>query len=233
MLILGLALETTGLSHETDEIIELGAVAWDTEQNKPVAMINHLIQQPKKMPLEDIIVKITGITENDLNNFGISEQKAIQDYVELANKCDYVIAHNGNQFDKQFIEKALTRHGEKQQHIWLDSMTDVPYQTATRKLTYLAAEHKFLNPYSHRALFDVLTMLKVCSHYDWNEIITRAASPTVQVVAKVSKEDRLLAKKVGFRWDAKNYQWVKVMKEMDLVKTDFNFEIEVETITPG
>ncbi|GAA0298389.1 hypothetical protein GCM10009128_16510 [Psychrosphaera haliotis] len=228
MYVLGIDLETTGLSFEEDEIIEIGAVVWDIDSNKPAAMLNHLVVQPDKLPLSKTIVNITGITDTDLTEFGLEEKYALMEFLKLAEKCQYIVAHNGNHFDKPFIEKALSRYSMNINLPWIDTMFDVPFKSRTKKLTYLAAEHNFLNPFAHRALFDVLTMLKVCSDYDWQEIIERAQSPQVKVIAKVSKEDRQLAKDQGFRWDSKNYVWFKEMKECDLNKSSWEFSFDVE-----
>lgn len=232
MYVLGLDLETTGLSFEEDEIIEIGAVVWDTDLNKPAAMLNHLVVQPHKYPLSQNIVNITGISDKDLNEFGIDEKDALVEFLKLAEKCQYIVAHNGNYFDRPFLEKALKRHGLKVKLPWIDTMFDVPFKCRTKQLTYLAAEHNFLNPFAHRAQFDVLTMLKVCSNYDWQEIIKRAHSPQIKVIAKVTKEDRQLAKDKGFRWDPKNYAWFKEMKECDLDQQAFDFQVDVERTEP-
>ncbi|NVK24437.1 MAG: 3'-5' exonuclease [Gammaproteobacteria bacterium] len=228
MYVLGIDLETTGLSFEEDEIIEIGAVVWDTDSNKPAAMLNHLVIQQHKLPLSDTIVNITGITDTDLTEFGVDERVALNEFLKLAEKCQYIVAHNGNYFDKPFLEKALSRHSLKLNLPWIDTMFDVPFKSGTKTLTYLAAEHNFLNPFAHRALFDVLTMLKVCSDYDWQEIVKRSQSPQVRVIAKVSKEDRQQAKDKGFRWDPNNYVWFKEMKECDLDTSQFEFEVQLK-----
>lgn len=227
MYVLEIDLETTGLSFEEDDIIEIGAVVWNTDTNTPAAMLNHLVLQPHKLPLSEAIVNITGITDADLTQFGIDEKTALCEFLTLAEKCQYVVAHNGNYFDKPFVDKALSRHSLSLNLPWIDTMFDVPFNCGTKQLTYLAAEHGFLNPFAHRALFDVLTMLKVCSNYDWQEIVSRARSPQIKVIAKVSKEDRQLAKDKGFRWDPKNYVWFKEMKECDLNLELFGFEVSV------
>lgn len=231
MLILGVDVETTGLSTEKDKIIEIGAVVWDTEQSKPVAMLNHLVKQPELMPLEEKIIKVTGITETDLNQFGLDEGKAMEEFILLAEKCEYILAHNGNKFDKPIVDKALASHGLILDKHWIDSMLDVAYPTSTRNLTHLAAEHSFLNPFAHRALFDVLTMLTVCDKYNWSEIVERSRSPEVLVIAKVTKNERFLAKEKRFRWDPQNTRWIKNMRQYDLDKTKFDFETEIVSLS--
>ncbi|MFK8139296.1 MAG: exonuclease domain-containing protein [Bdellovibrionales bacterium] len=225
MLLLGLDLETTGLSWEFDRIIEIGAVVWDTDESRPVAIQSELVNIGEQS-LPKIISDLTGIFDKDLAKFGISEKQALLSTINLAEHCDYVVAHNGNSFDKKFLDKALESHGLELSLPWIDTMHDVPYSDGikTRKLSYLATEHAFLNPYSHRACFDVLTMFKVLENYDINEVVELSKSPTVKVQAVVSYDDRNKAKEAGFRWDSSNRAWVKEMKEVHLQTMKLPFE---------
>lgn len=225
MLLLGLDLETTGLNPNSDQIIEVGAVVWDTDRNAPVDILNDLIDIGElQVPVE--ITQITGIATQDLLNFGKEEEEVLGKLLELMDKCDYVVAHNGNNFDKKFLEEAFAKYGMNNDKEWIDTLYDVPYSDdiKTRKLTYLAAEHRFLNPYAHRAIFDVMAMFKVLENYNIDEVIQLSKSPTIKVQAKVSYDDREKAKQAGFRWDAPNRAWVKEMKEVHLQQSSFPFE---------
>lgn len=225
MLVLGLDLETTGLDWESDQIIEVGAVVWDTKNNRPVSLMNRLVDIGGR-ELNPEIVELTGISNDDLDRFGISEEDALCELMDLAEHCDYVVAHNGTGFDRHFLDRALQKYDQSLDMPWIDTLHDVPYRkdVKTRKLSYLAAEHKFLNPYSHRALFDVLTMMTVASEYDWQEIVELSQSPTLRVEAVVSYEERSKAKEAGFRWDAPNRVWIKDMKKLVLDQTSFPFQ---------
>lgn len=231
MYVLGVDLETTGLSSERDQIIEVGAVVWDTRQNKPVTMMNRLINIGPRQ-LEEEIIELTGIEQKHLREFGVSELTALNELIELSEQCKYVVAHNGPQFDKVFLERAMGRYDLSMDLPWIDTLHDVPYRddVKTRKLTYLATEHKFLNPFSHRALFDVLTMMEVVSKYDWDEVVELSKSPTVRVQAIVSYDERSKAKEAGFRWDAPNKVWIKDMKQIQLETTNFPFLYETSLL---
>jgi DNA polymerase-3 subunit epsilon len=139
------------------------------------------------------------------------------------------MAHFGNDFDRLFYEAALSRLGIDAPAVpWLDSSIDVKYPAhiKTRNLRHLASEHSFLNPFSHRAVFDVLTMLKVASCYDLDAIIARANEPTLFVEAIVSFQEKDKAKDRGYRWFAGSQTarkcWWKQFKASD-------YEIERET----
>ncbi|NTS77300.1 3'-5' exonuclease [Catenovulum sp. SM1970] len=228
MYVLGLDLETTGLDIKTNRIIEIGAVVWDTESNTAVTLSNELINiSPEK--LTPNIIDLTGIKDNQLQQFGVNEKLALQNLVSLAKQCVYVVAHNGNNFDKPVLTRALKRHGLSLDKPWIDTVHDIPYPGTikTRKLSYLAAEHHYLNTMPHRAVFDVLTMLNICSHYNWSEILKTAATPTYKVIAKVSYDDRHKAKKAGFRWDKASSSWVKNIKKDVLDSADFEFEYDI------
>ncbi|MEI6895455.1 MAG: 3'-5' exonuclease [Colwellia sp.] len=228
MYVLGIDVETTGLSPDNDKIIELGAVVWDADLNKPVAMMNHLISIGEQQ-LREKTTQLTGITDSDLTNFGIDEQQALLDLLKLSEKCDYMVAHNGNKFDKPFIDNALAKYGLKLSKSWIDSLFDVPYpcQFKKRRLGYLADEHGCSIAFAHRAQFDVLAMLQICSHYDWQKIIELQKIPVVTIIANVSYEERDKAKSAGFYFDRNTSKWKKKLKESQLDSLCYDFEYSV------
>ncbi|MGB1262399.1 MAG: PolC-type DNA polymerase III [Cognaticolwellia sp.] len=225
MYVLGLDLETTGLSAKHDNIIELGAVVWDTSVDKPVAMMNHLISIGD-IKLTNKIISLTGITDIDLDMFGVDEKVVLNELIKLVDKCEYIVAHNGNKFDKPFIDKALSKHDLVINKPWIDTLYDVPYGESilSKKLTELAIHHDCSIAFAHRAQFDVLAMLQICSHYDWQEIIELQKIPVVTIVANVSYEEREKAKSAGFYFDRNTSQWKKKVKEIQLDSLCYDFE---------
>lgn len=231
MLVLGLDLETTGLDTEKDEIIEVGAVVWDTDRQSPVKIFSELVQT--QLPISEEVTKITGITTDDVKAWGISPQEALINVEALAGKCSYLVAHNGLDFDKHFIDRYLKLFPDVKLDLpWIDTMTDLPYpdDLKTRKLSYVAAEHGFLNPFSHRSLFDVLTMMKIFSAYPIKEIIELTQSPMMRVVAQVSYADRDKAKGMGFRWDPNRKEWFNGLREAQVKRVEFPFPITCEVL---
>jgi DNA polymerase-3 subunit epsilon len=181
-------------------------------------------------PLTPEIIKLTGIDQAMLDEFAVEDTaQAFVNLIGLMCKADAVVAHNAP-FDKGFVEKAFELLSiDKQANIkWIDSSVDVPYPDTftTRKLTYLAAEYQFINPFAHRALFDVLTMCKVLSCFDINEIERWADSPNLTLVADVKKpwndkapegeKEADLAKEHGFRFNGTDKLWKKTVKEFQL-----------------
>jgi hypothetical protein len=89
------------------------------------------------------------------------------------------------------------------------------------RLMHLAASHGFLNPFSHRALFDVMTMLKIMSEYSFEEVLLQSKVPFVIARALVDYDNRQLAKDARFNWEKIGEetfpkQWVKQVRENKL-----------------
>jgi DNA polymerase-3 subunit epsilon len=211
-MILGVDVETTGLCSNENNVTEIGAILWDTDHGTPVKFVNVLVDPMHEIPEE--ITKLTGITPGLIDKHGVTQFEALQSLDPIMQKADFILAHNAP-FDKGFIAKLYEKNGLKMpEKIWIDSSVDVPYAEAigTRKLVHLAAEHKFVNPFAHRAVTDVLTMLRICLHYDWATIIESAKQPTITIRAKVTYDDREKAKGTGYRWDGENKVWIKNIK---------------------
>lgn len=232
MRVLGIDVETTGLEAGEDHIIEIGAVLWDTEAAKPLSMVSETIISNKELSEE--IQGITGITPEQVKPPIAKPIGNVLYEVEcMAHQAERYVAHNA-EFDRQFLEYAAHHFEFPWVELpWIDTITDVPYpdKITTRKLTFLAAEHGFLILDAHRALFDVMAMLRVTSHYDWDKILWLADSPTIKVIGKQKFEDNHLVKAKGFRWDGEAKRWGKEVKKVlfdEECKTyDFPYEVGV------
>lgn len=228
MLVLGFDTETTGLDVAKENIIELGAVLWDTKTGKPVEMMSRLTRTTAQ-PLDQKIIELTGITDEDLKTYGIQFGIAAREFENMLASAQAIVAHNGNMFDKPMMISNVERHcaaeplgvsltAKLKESLWIDTTCDIefPPEIQTRKLTHLAAEHGFLNPFSHRAVFDVLTMLKIAQRYDWDQIVRYAKTPSIVLIANTSYEQRELAKKLNYRWNGDKKVWTKSVKQFQL-----------------
>ena len=231
MRILGLDFETTGFDPHKERVLEIGAVVWDTDSSVPLATQSEILSPEGLEAVPKESQDVHGISMEVIKEYGIPSKVGFERLIYLLNTCEFAVAHNAK-FDRSFFEAEVKRLGisfDTSKVHWIDTMTDIlyPESITTRKLSYLAAEHGFLNHHSHRALTDVLAMLGVLKNYDIQGIIERSMSPTVHVVAKVTFEEKDLAKAAGFRWNPKQKAWFKELKEMDLEKSHFPFELEV------
>jgi len=224
MRLLGIDLETTGLDIETLDVLEIGAILWDTERQAPLAVMNHLINEPG-VEVPELITILTGIRQEDLR-LGLSQEEAYSDLVAWADEADYLVAHNGTNFDVPIIKRDLAELNMIMEKNWIDTSIDIDFPTTTRKLTHLAAEHNFINPFAHRAFSDVLTMLKVLSNYDIDEVVENSKQPLVEVQACTlepwkdpapdGKKETDLAKARGYRWNPQRKMWVKNIRKSGL-----------------
>jgi DNA polymerase III subunit epsilon len=233
MLIVGVDVETTGLSPVEDRITEIGAVAWDTIHATPVGFFHRFIRQEK--PLSDLIKDLTGLNDEILATYGIPEEQALKDFTVFMGISEYMVAHNAP-FDKRMIEGAYLRHGQfiPDNLQWIDTVVDVPYpaKIKSKSLVALAAEHRFLNPFPHRAVTDVLTMMAVASNYDWAKIIANACEPKVTIWAKTTFAEKDKAKSAGFYWNGDKKIWTKNIFLKDIVDeadkcNKLGFEVQV------
>jgi DNA polymerase-3 subunit epsilon len=231
MNVLGLDFETTwgppgeGVDPKKSRIIEAGAVLWDTARKQPLRIYNQVCPWlPEFGPFDERVTGLTGLTEEDLNKHGRPTPQVLLNLVQLMGMADAVVAHNGTGFDKPVFFTEIGRHGiELPEAVkvmpWYDTSCDVPYpkDIETRKLQFLAPAHGFLNPFSHRAIFDVLSMLKVMSNYDVAEIHRRATAQKVKIRAMTSKpwedggKSNQAAKDRGFRFDGDVKLWTKIV----------------------
>jgi len=226
MRLLGLDFETTGLDTNKDHITEMGLAIWDVPMKRPLVTLGMFFWNENYAPLTDEIIKLTGLTDGILQEFGTCPKKNLE-WLEgfvSKHKIDYVVAHNGENFDKPFLYSCLTRLGVEAPTLrglpWIDTRTDIPFPTEpdSRRLRHLALDCGFINPFEHRAVFDVLTMMKVLSHYDIQQVLACQKIPFKTVRAMVGYEDRQLAKEQRYSWEKlgdKTYPkcWVKRIKE--------------------
>lgn len=231
--VLGIDFETTGLNTAEDAIIEVGAVVWDWPTKTPLEMYSEFVLPRKeKLPITDEIVKITGIRQEWLELLGVSFLDAAVKLHSmcLRHKIEYVFAHNGENFDRPLFKSEAARclGGAEENHPlvklpWIDTRSDLPHasEPESRRLRHLALDAGFINPFEHRAVFDVLTMMKVAGDFDLQEIIAMSKVPWVTVRALVDYDNREKAKELRFSWEKigdKTYpkMWVKKIRENQL-----------------
>lgn len=244
MLILGIDFETTGLNIPTIGVTEIGMVLWDTELRAPVKLFGTLVDPGSYAVWEGATeltmaaVDVNGITPEICDKFGMEDEKALKYVLSWYSSADVACAHNGNNFDRPLLDKWAERYGLDSQKtkLWIDTRADIerPVKMSGR-LTYMAADHGFLNPFPHRAMFDVMTMLTILNKYELDPILELAKSPTRVIKALVPYEHKDLAKSRGYfpvYENGKFNRWELPVKEINIERErqyfrSKGFDIEV------
>jgi len=197
--------ETTGLDHQTDEIIELAMVPFSYGPDGQVHEVKEpfqRFQQPSK-PISAEITKLTGITDEMVagNVIDPGEVNA------FAQDAVLIIAHNAS-FDRRFMEKLSPAFGLKG---WACSQSQIDWaeegMEGTR-LSYLVAGAGFFYD-KHRAVNDCMaaiellaTPLPVTGSPGLSKLLENARKPTWRIWAENSPFDlKDVLKARGYRWN--------------------------------
>lgn len=203
--------ETTGIDAETDKIIEIGLLEFGVEAGREPFITNMYggLQDPGQA-LDAQIIAITGLDDQILKGQSI-DWDIVASFFE---RSSLYVAHNAA-FDRGFIEKLPFSPILEKGH-WACSMKHVDWQThgyKTRALNYLAADHGFVNPFAHRALFDCATTFRLVAPY-MDELIQRSYLRNYKFEATGAPfevKDKL--KERRYRWDAQARVWFKEISE--------------------
>jgi len=98
-------IETTGLSENADQIIELGAIR--VVKNEEIDSFQSSIQSI--IPIMKRKTEIVGINPDSLQENGKGERQALIDFIRFI-KADVLVAHNAP-FDMKFLSSACSRNG--------------------------------------------------------------------------------------------------------------------------
>lgn len=169
--------ETTGLEAESCQIIELAAIRVEKTERGTLRMADSadvFVKLPEGERIPQKIVELTGITDEQLKNEGITEAEAAARFAELISGGRVLLVAHNAQFDLLFTAEMLRRHGNGGPEAlkaadYLDSLTvykdrrAYPHKLANAILAY-KLEDKVQN--SHRAIDDVAALFEVCKAMD-------------------------------------------------------------------
>ena len=163
--------ETTGLEAESCQIIELAAIRVEKTERGTLRMADSadvFVKLPEGERIPQKIVELTGITDEQLENEGITEAEAAARFTELISGGRVLLVAHNAQFDACFLRGLL--RGQKVGRIdWLDSLTvykdrrAYPHKLANAIIAY-DLTGKVQN--SHRAIDDVLALFEVLKAMD-------------------------------------------------------------------
>jgi DNA polymerase-3 subunit epsilon len=221
--------ETTGLDWRAESIIELAmlAVDVDLQTGKPVGEVEVYedFEDPGR-PIPPEIVKLTGITSQDVKGQKLNEAK-IKDMVERA---DLIVAHNAG-FDRPFVENRLEVFEHK---AWACSFQGINWKAqgmGSAKLEFLCSELGWFYD-AHRAQVDCHALLRVLSSPLQTEQ-SAGSSTGLQQLFKAAENARTVVKALGspfetkdklkargYRWDAEARVWYTAVKSAEALDAE-------------
>lgn len=197
--------ETTGLDHSRDEIIELAMVPFTFGVDGRIFRVGDAFDRLRQ-PTCAIPTEITALT-------GISDETVAGEHVDpaeveaFADAADLVVAHNAA-FDRRFLERFSDVFARK---AWACSMSQVDWAGEGfegTKLGYLAMGAGFFYD-RHRAASDCLAAIELLAaplpktgRTGLSHLLQQARQPTLQIWAEKSPfavKDQLKAR--GYRWN--------------------------------
>jgi len=227
MKLLFLDFEATDKDVKTARITQTAFSVYDQETKKELYHHSALVKPEGEYDIDPVAGAITGISKEQLNEFGQSLKVVLDIMAGYLRGSDYLIAHNLHNYDLQLLNNELKRLDIADYHLpaLIDTRYDIPWpeHIETRKLTYLGAEFGVVNPSAHSARHDVDLMAMLFFKFPFERIVERAGSPMVWVRANVSYDNREKAKARRFLWDGNNKWWVKQFKQCDFEKEEFDF----------
>ncbi|MCL2863584.1 MAG: 3'-5' exonuclease [Methanimicrococcus sp.] len=166
-----LDVETTGLTTETDQIIELAATRYYNGDAIGIEeqIYSVLVKLPKGKSLPQKIIELTNITDNMLETEGVLEQEAAGLFADifLPAKKTLIIAHN-TQFDLSFVLKMLEKCNKSIPAAFdiLDTLTVLRDRKAHPHSLKDAIEYYKIAGVenTHRAADDVKALYEVVKH---------------------------------------------------------------------
>ena len=170
--------ETTGFSPDTDEITQLAAEKTCLDKNGNVVVLgnfNRFLRVSKKVPEQ--VSKLTGITNEKLDEEGISLEQAMKEFKDFVGVDSILVAHNGKRFDSRFMKRAMLQAGLEYDYQELDTLLLAQMIWPERKalklkysLGVLVDDFGLAKAEAHRADNDV-TMLVSLLYYERQKLL--------------------------------------------------------------
>lgn len=149
--------ETTGLSSESNEVIELGVMLGEYKNNRIINITDQY--EAFQEPFFSIPANITNLTGID-NSMVYGKTLDLEKIFTILQKADGIVAHNAS-FDRGFISKLLP---EIVEFDWYCSVRQIKWKQfgfENGKLQQLLSTHNIDVGYAHRALDDSINLAKL------------------------------------------------------------------------
>ncbi len=210
--------ETTGLDPEKDRCLEVGAILFDVSARSVLAQQSFLlpVESNAAEPINRIPAAVTRLPQ--------PWPGALRWFDELLVAADVLVAHNAA-FDRQWFGLGVVPAIATP---WLCTMDDIRWP-AERQLRSRPSVRDLALAYgvpvwaAHRALSDCIYIAEVFARCDdLEQLLERGLEPRQLMRARVSFEERHLAKAAGFRWnDPIKGAWTRRLSDREVAELEF------------
>lgn len=207
-------LETTGLSPETNEIIEIGAVR--VRKGEVVDELSILVDP--NVPLNATVRELTGISDDMLMGQPVWDE--IVEEVEAFIGDDILLGHN-IKFDYSFLKCNFYKSGKKFEHMTLDTLylaRTLLSELPSKSLNNLCIHYGIVNEHAHRAVSDAkATMelyLRLAEEYEKNNQELFMPKP---IQYKIKKDEPITARQKNYLLDLIKYHKINKVQDIDLL----------------
>ena len=189
--------ETTGLDPTEHHCLEVGAILFSVSARAVLCQQSFLLPVDSNAaePINHIPAAVTQLPQ--------PWQSALQHFNDLLQAADLLVAHNAA-FDRQWFGRGvLPQVGLP----WLCTMEDIRWPAALQlrprpSVRDLALAHEIPVWAAHRALTDCIYIAEVFRRCDdLDGLLIAGLQPRILMRARVSYDDRHLARDAGFRWN--------------------------------
>ena len=216
--------ETTGLDHGTDAVIQLAMRRFRFDADGVITRIgaSHSWYEDPGRPIPPEITALTGIGDDDV----AGQRFPDDDIVWALTHATIVAAHNA-QFDRRWIERRFPAAAGL---AWSCTMADIPWQSHGfdgRKLGFIGMQCGFFYD-AHRAEVDVDAVVALLGHrFDdgstaMSAMLDNAMADSWLVRAwgaAFEVKDRLRAR--GYRWNPDEQVWGREIRDGDRLGEEF------------
>lgn len=209
--------ETSGLDPATGELLEVAYAVYSLEHGL-VSAGSVLVAAEA-----NAASGVNGIALELVQDHGVSRSIASTWVGGASLEADTIVAHNAD-FDRQWLPELHDRP-------WICTCNDVtwPEPVQSRSLTSIALAHGVGVVDAHRALTDVMTIVRLFDALrkrgvDLAALLAQGLRPKATFRALVSYDDREKAKAAGFRWEGATKSWLRKMAIEDAKTLPFKVQ---------
>ncbi len=213
--------ETTALSRDQGQCIEVGAVLFDVPSRAVLMQVSFLLPCPSNPaePINGIPAAVSRLSQ--------PWQAGLTCFEAMVAASDAVLAHNAN-FDRQWFGQAPLPPLSKP---WICSMEDIRWPAerqlrATPSVRDLALAYGIPVWAAHRALTDCIYLIQVLERSaDLELLLQLALEPRRLYRACLGYAERHRAKEAGFRWnDPVRGSWCRRLSDREVESLSFAVE---------